>query len=92
MPDTFFEVDLFTCMSCGAVIAVDRERERYSGMPWEQKRAIDSCPQCADSLKASVKYPETFRCPDGTEGHFVPPKEYPPDSELVTFEVWDVYG
>jgi len=39
LPDTFFEVELFTCHACGAIISVDRERERYSGVAWSDIQA-----------------------------------------------------
>ncbi len=92
LPDTFFEVTLFTCRTCGALFGVDREREHYSGRPFDRLREKLTCPECGTSLRDAVEYPETFRCPNGEEGHFVPPRTYPPDSELVNFDVWDPYA
>ncbi len=92
MADTFFDVTLFTCRSCGAVFGVDREREQYSGRPFDKLREKLTCPDCGTSLRDLVEYPATFRCPNGDEGHFVPPGIYPPDSELTNFDVWDPYG
>ena len=92
LPDTFFDVRLFACTTCGALFAVDREREHYSGRPFDGLRGTLTCPQCGSSLRDVVEYPETFICPDGEEGHFEPPTTYPPDSELVNIEVWDPYG
>ena len=91
LPDTFFEVELFTCHACGAIISVDRERERYSGVAWSDIQTRESCPQCGNSLREAAKYPGTFVCPGGGKGHFVPPATYPPDSALVSFEAWDPY-
>jgi rubredoxin len=92
LPDTFFDVTLFTCRTCGALFGVDREREHYSGRPFDKLRDRLTCPECGTSLRDLTEYPETFRCPNGEEGHFVPPPSYPPDSELVNFDVWDPYG
>jgi rubredoxin len=92
LPDTFFDVRLFTCMSCGALFGVDRDREHYSGRPFDELREKLRCPGCGGSLGDLVEYPETFLCPGGDEGHFKPSATYPPDSELVTFDVWDPYA
>jgi rubredoxin len=92
LPDTFFDVTLFTCRSCGALFGVDRDREHYTGRPFEKLRVTLTCPQCATPCAELTEYPGTFVCPDGEEGHFLPPPTYPPDSELVEFEVWDPYA
>ena len=92
LPDTFFDVFLFTCRNCGAIFGVDREREHYSGRPFEELRQSLTCPACTTPCTELVEYPQTFVCPDGSEGHWDPPRTYPPDTELVTLEVWDPYG
>jgi hypothetical protein len=91
LPDVFFEVDLFSCKTCRTLFGVDRERERYSEKAWIDIQTTQACPQCGNSLQNAVKYPETFTCPDGSEGHFLPPAKYPPDSELVDINVWDPF-
>jgi rubredoxin len=92
LPDTFFDVTLFTCRTCGALVGVDREREHYSGRPFERLRDGLACPQCGTSFTELTEYPETFVGLNGEEGHFVPAPTYPPDSEFVEFEVWDPYA
>jgi rubredoxin len=91
LPDTFFDVALFMCKSCPAIFAVDRDAEHHSGQPFEELRRELVCPECGAPLLDAVEYPGTFRYPDGTEGHFTPPRTYPPDCELVTLEVWNPY-
>jgi len=92
LPDTFFDVTLFTCMNCGALFGVDREREHYSGRPFDELRRTQRCPECGESLAYLQEYPETFRGPTGEEEHFAPPRNYPPDSGLVDLDVWDPYA
>lgn len=92
LPDTFFNVTLFQCAACSAIIGVDRDGEGYSGKKFENLRGSLECPNCGESLANAYEYPQTFRCADGSEGHFELPREYPPDSELVELEVWDPYG
>lgn len=92
LPDTFFDVTLFTCLECGALFGVDREREHYSGRSFERLREDALCPACGHLLADAAEYPQTFRHPDGRIGHFEPPRRYPPDSELVPFVVWDPYA
>jgi rubredoxin len=92
LPDTFFDVTLFACAACSAIIGVDRERERYSGKKFEDLRKSLRCPNCNESLTTAMEYPQTFQCPDGTLGHFDLPSDYPPDTDLVELEVWDPYG
>jgi hypothetical protein len=92
LPDTFFDVALFTCLSCGALFGIDRDAEHYIGPAFDQLRARLDCPDCGSSLDKLADYPQTFRCPDGSQGHFAPSRDYPPDSELVSFEVWDPYA
>jgi len=91
LPDTFFDVVLFACSACSAIIGVDREREQYSGKKFDDLRRTLNCPNCNESLSTAFEYPQTFRCPDGSHGHFDLPSDYPPDSELVELEVWDPY-
>jgi hypothetical protein len=92
LPDTFYDVVLFSCSACSAIIAVDREREQYSGKKFDDLRATLNCPSCSESLISAFEYPQTFRCPDGSLGHFETPSVYPPDSDLIELEVWDPYG
>lgn len=92
LPDTFFDVTLFTCTKCGALFGFDRDAEHYKGPPFSQLQERLTCPQCGASLRELAEYPETFLNPDGSPGHFVLPRDYPPDSELVSFDVWDPYG
>jgi hypothetical protein len=92
LPDTFFDMVLFACSGCSEIIGVDREREHYLGKRFENIRSTLKCPDCNESLATAFEYPQTFRCPDGSWGHFNLPSEYPPDSQLVELEVWDPYG
>jgi hypothetical protein len=91
LPDTFFEVDLFTCRECHAILAADRGRERHIGKTFESERAHLGCPQCQFSLADAPPYPQTYFTERGFEGSFTPPTRYPPDSELVPVEVWLVW-
>ena len=88
-PDMFFDVELFICPSSGTIVGVDRERERYVGPKFDEVRDRLRCPECGETLSAAREYPQTFRWPDGSLGHFLPPREYPPDSERVDLEIWD---
>lgn len=90
LPDTFFDAELFTCMGCGEIFCFDREHERYGGARFEVLCGELTCPGCGASLDGLVAYPATFRCPNGEEGHFELPRTYPPDEEMVLFQVWDI--
>jgi hypothetical protein len=50
IPDTFFDMTLFTCLSCGALFGVDRERERYSGNSFATLRKHLTCPEASEHL------------------------------------------
>jgi len=84
---------LFTCVHCGALFAIDPEREYYSGVPFSTIKGRLSCPECGNGLVDVVPYPDTFICPDGSEGHFSrSDNSIPPDSEAVLVEFWDPYS
>ena len=84
---------LFTCLTCGAIFAVDPDREYYSGISFDDLRATLVCPVCETTLKIAVPYPETFSCPQTREvGHHVVDTKIPPDEDSVTRDFWDPYS
>jgi rubredoxin len=84
---------LFTCVNCGAVLAVDADREHYSRVPFEMLKRKLSCPDCGSSLETAAQYPDTFICPDGSVGHYMRgDNSIPPDSESVIVDLWDPYS
>lgn len=93
LPD-FGDTDhLYMCIHCGAVLAVNVDREHYSGIPYSALKKTLTCPNCGKSLTTSVPYPDTFLCPDGTLGHFFRgDNSIPSDSEAVVVDLWDPYS
>jgi len=93
MPD-FGDCDrLFSCTSCGTLFVASPEAEHYSGVALQKRIEQFVCPECSAPLPATLQpYPQTFRMSDGSLSHFDAGRVYPPDSESVVKEVWDIYG
>ena len=80
-------------MHCGAIFAADAEAEHYSGVSVVARIEHTMCPECGSALAQTLKpYPDSFRVSDGSVAHFEPDRHYPPDSESITKEVWDIYS
>jgi hypothetical protein len=90
LPDTFFDVSLHTCTACGALFGLDEEAARYGLLSREKALNVVTCPQCGVSPCPLAAYPETFVGHDGACGHFSLPRDYPPDADLVSVDVWDL--
>jgi uncharacterized C2H2 Zn-finger protein len=62
VPDYGDAFHLFTCLRCGAVFAVDPEREAYSDLPFGDLKRRLNCPGCGTLMTGVVPYPDNFRC------------------------------
>lgn len=93
VPDFGDAIRLFTCLSCGAVLAVDPDREHYSRQPFKILRQTLNCPECGKSLADAVPYPDTFVCPACAEhGHYArSDKRIPAEGDSIVREFWDPY-
>lgn len=92
LPDMFFEVELYSCTSCGALFGIDREAERYLGRSFESEKSTLSCPNCSRNLLSSAPYPQTFLRSDGSVGTWSLRRHYPAESEKLEFSVWDPFS
>ena len=93
LPDFGDAPRLYSCVACGALFGALPEKEHHSAASGSSHLAGLSCPECAASLSVGLQpYPQTFRTADGTLSHFEPARDYPPDSESITKEVWDIYS
>ena len=93
LPDYGDAIQLYTCLTCGAVFAVDPEVEHYSGPAFSLLKRDLVCPECSASLAGAVPYPEQFVCPcHGERGSYVRiAREYPAHEPEVRF-YWDPYA
>ena len=93
-PDLGDPPDLYCCVFCGAVFAVDPEREHYLRIRFEALRASLSCPECGESMAGALPYPENFICRSTgkLECHHRQNQEIPSDDATAVVEVWDPLG
>jgi hypothetical protein len=93
MPD-FGECDrLYSCTSCGALFVADSEVEHYSGVSLQKRIEQLICPECSAPLSTTLHpYPQIFLVSDGSLSHFEAGRVYPPDSESIVKEVWNLYS
>ena len=93
MPD-FGDCDrLYSCTNCGTLFVGNTDKEHYSGVPVQKRIEKLNCPDCSAMLPTTMQpYPQTFRMSDGSLSHFDAGREYPPDSDSVVKEIWDLYG
>lgn len=93
-PDLGDPPDLYCCAACGAVFAVDPEREHYVGIRFEDLRAGLHCPECGTSMAGTLPYPENFVCRSTgkLETYRRGTRDIPHDSDCVAVEVWDPLG
>jgi rubredoxin len=81
---------LFVCSNCGAIFAVDPDKESYSKRKFSDEKEKLKCPECGDSLANVLPSPENFRCPSGEMGRYQRrDRTIPPDDEAVVVEFWD---
>ena len=93
-PDFGDPPDLYCCAVCGAVFAVDPEREHYVGIRFEDLRAGLYCPECGTSMAGTLPYPENFVCQSTgkLETYRRETGEIPDDGATAVVEVWDPLG
>ena len=93
MSDFGYDIRLYSCSSCGALFTASGEDEHYSGVSLASRTEHTNCPECGASLSKTLQpYPQTFRASDGSLSHFEPDRVYPPDSDSITKEVWNLYS
>jgi DNA-directed RNA polymerase subunit RPC12/RpoP len=91
LPDSGYEIVLYSCLGCGARFAAEPEFVHHFGVSLEARTSRATCPECSASLADTLQcYPQKFLATDGTIGNFELPREYPPDDEHTTAEVWDL--
>jgi hypothetical protein len=93
LPDFGDAFGLYTHLSCGAVFAIDRDREYYSHNPFSDFSKHLNCPECGKNLSNVAAYPCSFVCDDGAVSSFVlSDTQYPPESAAQVVEFWDPYS
>ncbi len=99
--DTYFTVpdfgdsyNLFTCLKCSAIFAVDPNKEFYSGIPFNELKQNLQCPVCGESLDSIVPYPDTYICPQtkGRGSLMRMERTIPPDNLSIIYDFWDPYS
>lgn len=91
LPDSGYEIVLYSCLGCGARFAAEPEAVHHFGVSLEERTSGATCPKCGAALADVLQpYPQNFLATDGTIGSFELPREYPPDEERTTAEVWDL--
>ena len=91
--DFGYDIRLYSCLNCGALCTASGEDEHYSGVCLANQMEHLSCPDCAAPLAKNLQpYPQSFLASDGTISHFDPGRKYPPDSESLVKDVWNLYS
>jgi len=90
MPDGH-HMKLFTCIECGAILFMDMDNPALARQTVQETVGDEVCPECGRLLRNSLReYPENFLTEDGRIGHFDPGRHYPPDSESLFKEIWQL--
>lgn len=84
-------INLFTCIECGELFAIDFENPAFAAKTAEQIAGEIACPRCRNLLRETIQpYPKNFRTEDGLIGHFEPDRIIPPDSESIVKEILEI--
>jgi DNA-directed RNA polymerase subunit RPC12/RpoP len=91
IPDFGDAKRLYTCVHCGALLAVDPDEEFYTKRQFMDEKNALSCPECKRSLADALPYPEYFRCAKSgkVERFVLPTKEIPHDYDSLVKEFWN---
>jgi hypothetical protein len=85
---------LFTCGKCGALFAVDPEREFYAKRKFSEEKFKLKCPERKANLGEVLPYPENFLCESTgkLDRHERMTRIIPPDNESVVVEFRNPLG
>ena len=91
VPDFGDAFRLYLCPHCGALFAVDPEKEHYSNRSFEKEKKEMKCPECQNGLADALPYPENYRNDlTGEIEHFERnSRTIPPDDLSIILELWN---
>jgi hypothetical protein len=91
MPDLGYHMKLFMCIECGEILFMDMCNPALARKTVQEIVGDEVCPRCGRLLRGTLQeYPENFLTEDGRIGHFDPGRRYPPDSESLFKEIWQL--